>query len=408
MHVGRETVKIVEGYGASRIGKTSLINWVINDHAVSKGNVITLLFGGEGGKGKETDYTDVFYDKSREKQKVPYDDNYLMSEYLLIDTIKYGLLDNSLRRAKLPNTLTEREELFKKIDDILSNTNNTIVGRYQEIDQLLQEKGYEIWLIFDEFQQVVENWQNVDESEPDELIKTCNSINEIGIRHIKLIFCGSDELLRQMALDTTASVWRKKIFETSFGVFIGPLKRPQNLNDADPYKEMIAREPGIMSLGLEYSLEALEALCIYTGRVPLYGKEICNTVLSQIAKSGVEGFGRKTVYTYDIAMATQELLLDIEKHAFKRDNESDRGLIVKIFDAVTKGLSDDTDKQYLWYMAKWFMEKPNEEVFPFSAFTTPVLTSGEEAYLLYGESALRDALKIATVRGIIRGNESEG
>lgn len=398
-------------YGPSRIGKTSLLNWVRHNLASERGNVITVLFGGEGGKGKESDYIEYFYDNNH--RKIQYDNknrteiNSSLSEYLLIDTLKYGLTDKRFGRANFDAEIMKNQDLLNQISSIL-NQDEPIEYRYRQIDSVLKAYDSELWILFDEFQQVVERWNNINDDEPIDFIRLCESVNEIDISSIKLIFCGSDELLRQMVLIRDNSVWRKKILNTAGQVRIGPIKEPAS-NIPDPFKKMITEDDSVVKPGIVYSEEALTAICVYSARVPMYGKEICNTVLENVSSLGAEKFGRNVIYSYDIAKATQmlatQMLDDIRKGdtTTGRRNEFNTSRIVQIFDAVTKGLDDDTDKQYLWFIANWFINNPSKDRFPYSEFAESTTKR-----LMYGEDALIDSLTIAKERGIISGDERRG
>lgn len=399
-------------YGPSRIGKTSLLNWIRHNLAAERGNVITVLFGGEGGKGKESDYTEYFYDSNH--KKILYDDanrtevNASLSEYLLIDTLKYGLTDKRFGRANFDADIMKNQDLLNQISSILDQK-EPIEYRYRQIDSVLKANNSELWILFDEFQQVVERWSNLNDNEPTEFIRLCEGVNEIDISNIKLVFCGSDELLRQMVLVRQNSVWRKKILNTAGQVRIGPIKETSSSVLDDPFRKMISEDDSVIKPGIIYSKEALTAICVYSARVPMYGKEICNTILENIAQIGSEKFGRNVIYSYDVAKATQmlatQMLDDIRKNDTITDgrNEYNTSRIVQIFDAVTKGLDDDTDKQYLWYIAKWFINNPAKDRFPYSEFD-----ESSSKRLVYGEDALRDSLTIARERGIISGDERNG
>ena len=88
-------------YGPSRIGKTSIMNWVRNIFAVSQGNVISISFGGEGGMGKESDYQEDFVNRNKHLP-VPYDDDAQMAEYLMVSTIIQSITVMK-RRLRLPS-----------------------------------------------------------------------------------------------------------------------------------------------------------------------------------------------------------------------------------------------------------------------------------------------------------------
>lgn len=392
-------------YGPSRIGKTSLLNWIRYDLASKRGNVITLLFGGERG-----DYTEFFYDSNR--RKIIYDGanrtevNASISEYLLIDTLKYGLTDGEFGRANFDSDVMKNQDLLHQISSILDQK-ESIKYRYRKINSALKANNSELWILFDEFQQVVEHWSNLDDNEPVDFINLCESVNEIDISNIKMVFCGSDELLRKMVLVKENSVWREKILNTAGKVRIGPIKEPSSGVSDDPFRKMISEDDAALEPGIIYSKEALTAICVYSARVPMYGKAICNTILENIGHGhiGYEKFGRNVIYSYDVAKATQMLAEDIKKSDTITNGRNDHNTscIVEIFDAVTKGLDFDTDKQYLWFIAKWFINNPSKDRFPFSEFD-----ESSSRRLVYGVDALRDSLTIAEERGIISGDERNG
>lgn len=170
-------------YGPSRIGKTSLLNWIIHSYAKEKKNVISILVGGEEGNGKENDYEKNIKDKST----LLYDNNTSITEYLFVDMLISGLnsiniLNPRRRRAIFPNEIEQGDgDILVKIIETLNQRNRAIVDRYYDVDFILQSGGYEIWLLFDEFQQVVEKWNMVEVEEPDEFIEVCDCINERSI-----------------------------------------------------------------------------------------------------------------------------------------------------------------------------------------------------------------------------------
>lgn len=392
-------------FGPSRIGKSSLVNWIRHSYAREKGNVISILMGGEEGDGKENDYVKNINDKS----PLLYDNNSAITEYLLVDMFLDGLRSKMIRnpkqrRASFPEeVLQDNCNVLSEVISILVDKQRSIVDRYYDVDYVLQEAGYEVWLLFDEFQQVVEKWQFVEDKEPTEFIEVCNCINERAISNIKFVFCGSDELLRQMVLVKSTSVWRKKIFGAATGVRIGHIK-PVKEGETDEFFKMLVEDSAVQRPGLKYSPEAIDTINIYSDRVPLYAKEICNTVLEEIKRLCLMGkFGRTYIYSYDISVATQNLM-DLQNYALSHSlDEEHKARIVQIYDAVTKGLEENTDKQYLWFMAKWFMENPTKEVFDFKKYLDKM---GYQ--LIEGDTGIRDRLEIACVRGIISGNEEQG
>lgn len=392
-------------FGPSRIGKSSLVNWIRHSYAKEKRNIISILMGGEEGDGKENDYEKNIKDKS----PLLYDNNSAITEYLLVDMFIDGLCSKNIRnpkqrRASFPEeVLQDNCNVLSEVIAILDDRRRSIVDRYYDVDYVLQEAGYEVWLLFDEFQQVVEKWEFIEDEEPTEFIEVCNCINERAISSIKFVFCGSDELLRQMVLAKSTSIWRRKIFGTATGVRIGHIK-PVKEGETDEFLKMLVEDSAVQRPGLKYSPEAIDTLNIYSDRVPLYAKEICNTVLEEIKRLCLMGkFGRTYIYSYDISAATQNLM-DLQNYALSHSlDEEHKARIAQIYDAVTKGLEENTDKQYLWFMAKWFMENPAKDVFDFKRYLDK---TGDQ--LIEGDTGLRDRLEIACVRGIISGSEEQG
>ena len=360
-------------YGPSRIGKTSLMNWIKDSYAWDKGNVITISYGAEGGNGKETDYQENFMEPSR---PIPYDDDAAMSEYLLVHTIEAGL--GKLFRYSKPSRKEFTRDTRSQILRILGDEDMGILEKYSELDEFLGQEGLELWLMLDEFQQVVERWKIRKTSD---FVRICQRISYKQQSNIKIIICGSDDLLRHMVLKYD-SVWQDT-FNPGCRVAVGPLA-------PEPYKEMIRTEKNLCGSNVLYSEDAQAALYSYTGGVALYGKEICNAILAEIcAKPGLYA-GRHQIYLSDIATKTQELL---RTQAYSL-SAKDSGGIVEIYRAVTKNLDPDRDMQYLWHIARWIKANPDQEGFAENDFS-------KEGILRHPKE-MQDLLEIAVERGILR------
>lgn len=356
-------------YGPSRIGKTSLLNWVCKSYAVSQENVITVLLGGE--TNKMNDYVR----HARNGTPLQYDDT-SMTEYLLVDSILAGFEEAGRfgeGKVRLP------EDAKCKIQQILEDKSKCVRIRHSNVSKLLREAGLELWILLDEFQQAVEKWT------PDiggEFVDACQQLNKDS--NIKLILCGSDDLLKHMVLEDN-SVWRK-LFPHSCRIPVGPLKET-------PFAAMIQEDKIVSATGLHYCAEALDTLYKYTGGVALYGKQICNAVLKDIVADSACFANRDIVYPSDIARATQHLL---KQQATELDTKMSEG-IRDIYDAVTKNLDEDTDMQYLYYIARWLADHPDKKGFPQTEFTDHALYCTKKELL--------DSLRVAEERRIIR-NES--
>lgn len=362
-------------YGPSRIGKTSLMNWIRNKHAIDKGNVLSVLIGGENGLGKDSDYKQQITDRTK---VVPYDDPYRMSQYLLVDTLIYGLTKRS--RLGSPGKVKLSSNLIRDMLRVLQDDVTSIESKYYELNELLEAADLELWLLLDEFQQVVEHWNAPAWCEFVEICNLLSSPEQNKPSKIKIIFCGSDDLLTHMILKRD-SVW-KKVFHST--VPINALREPH-------FKEMIENDRATSMTNLSFSPCAVSALFNYTGGIALYGKEICRAIFEEISEN-VQGWAsRSTIYTSDIAEATQRLL---SRQTHELSIQAQEG-ISTIYAAVTKNLDERTDMQLLWYMARWLYQNSQQDGFPISNFTKETLTP-------HFEDHLHDSLSIAEARGIIK------
>lgn len=370
-------------YGPSRIGKTSIMNWIRNTLAVKQGNVISIVFGGEGGLGKDSDYKENFV-KGNESHLVPYEDDAQMSEYLLISTIVQSMTAKSMkRRLKLPSIKNVSDNVLEKTAELLQDREMSIADRYYYVNELLKEENLELWLLLDEFQQVVERWKPKASCE---FVRVCKMLLYDGENsNIKLILCGSDDLLKHMVLEDK-SVWR--------GAFPEYARVSVEALSKDAFCDMIIKDKKISGTNVSYSESALDTLFLYTGGVALYGKEIGNFLLDDMESNPLDYHGRNVVYASDIARAAQRLL---KRQASELNTKAKEG-IREIYDAVTKNLNPDTDMQYLWYIAKWLKKHPDCDSFAETVFA--------ENGRLRDEKELHDSLEIAVARGILACRES--
>lgn len=371
-------------YGPSRIGKTSLMNWINNTLTNEKGNVISIVFGGEGGMGKESDYRENFI-TPKQHLPIPYEDDEKMTEYLMISTIVQRLTSMSMkRRIKMPSQKELSADMINEIVKILKDDSLSVSDRYYWMNKLLTSEEIELWLLLDEFQQVVERWKPQISCE---FVKVCKMLLYEGEKSkIKLVICGSDDLLRHMVLEDE-SVWRQT-FPSRTRIAVEPLEK-------DAFCEMIEKDKKIITTNVSYSESALQALFSYTGGVALYGKEICNAILNEIESFPEKYQDRNIIYASDVSEATQRLL---NKQASELDTKAKEG-IAEIYEAVTNNLKPDTDMQYLWYIAKWLYTNSDQDSFAESIFTKNAT--------LRDEKEMHDSLEIAVARGILECKESQ-
>jgi len=369
-------------YGPSRIGKTSIMNWVENDCARARGNVMTVLFGGEN-SGRNRNYEVNFTDST---QPVPYHSEKEIAEYLLVETILAGM--RSSRYFHGPATVPMPDGLRQKIAGLLQERELGIVDRYYNINDLLEAYNLELWLMLDEFQEVVEQLEQYPDNHFYHFREVCEMLfSDSETMRIKLIICGSDDLLRHMVLEDN-SFWRKAFPERA-RIGVEPLL-------PEPFCNMIRQDKGIAGTNIVYSESALDALFTYTGGVALYGKEICNTILEDMNAVPARYENRNVLYASDVAGATQKLL-NMQTADLTMGS---RGKIRSIYDAVTKNLDTDTDMQYMWFMAQWLFNNPDKTGFPETMF--------EQSGTLRSRDSLKASLEITQARGIIQKKTLDG
>lgn len=265
---------------------------------------------------------------------------------------------------------------------MISRYNNRLLDRYYDLDLLLQEHNLQIWILLDEFQKVVQRWNGLEYGTEFEQICSVlsNKRSEEYISNIKLIVCGSDDLLCHMVLDHT-SIW-KDIFKGATSIPIEPL-------DEEPFEDMIRTDPALAGTNIHYDTSAQRALYKYTGGVAMYGKMVCNAILDNIAANPGQYACRDWLYVSDVAKATQ-LLLKKQSDEMKM---SDQQTISEIYKAVTQNLEEGT-MYYLWYMARWLEAHPKSDSFDLALFESKLLREMD--------ISLSDAIEIAKARGIIR------
>lgn len=352
------------------------MNWIRNTLAVNKGNIATILIGGENGLGKDSDYERNILDRSI---PIPFDNDLEMSRYLLIDTLIFGLTERD--RLGFPDSVSFSSKLVQQLLHVLKDEALSIKAKYYEMNDLLREAKIELWLLLDEFQQVVERWDSP--SAGCDFIEVCNLLSSKECNKpssIKIIICGSDDLLKHMTLEQN-SVW-KNTFKTTLPV--------EALKNDEDFSRMIEEDEAVVDTNIVFSDQAKATLFSYTGGVALYGKEICNVILDDIRSAPDKWFGRTVVYSSDISEATQKLLNQQDAELSIKSKEG----ISEVYAAVTKRL-DFCTEQMLYYMAKWLSENTVQDGFPESAFTDNEINTDFR-------TVLHDSLRIAEARGIIK------
>ena len=383
---GRETEKreireylsrqLVVIYGPSRVGKSSLLNYIRNDYAkefsdVEKKSVLTI---GIADDNNSDDYSKNMLDENLE---VSFDDTRSVLRYLFIAPLKIAFSSEPEMRIKSRMRCRYKRERFS---DTMRNEINDVISSgagvrdiLAVISQILYENNAEIWYLFDEFQQIIEKWKG----DTKEFTDLCNDIM-FHQKSIRLVLCGSDDLVRLYECENDMR-WNAFVSKTADnGVQVGQLS-------TDDFKAMMHDNVIWKSdSGDAWTLEALELLYSYTGGIAIFGKLFGNELLDQIKNDEFEG--RRKLYPSDITKVAYELL------------SSATGKIKNLIKINTeKNL--DAEKPYLWFIAYELMQDQNNA--DISIRRIREFFSGKSL------SEVDNALKICIARGILKKNETK-
>ena len=192
-------------YGSSRVGKTSLLryieNYLIHDkemlESISKKEVICV-------------YCRQYTDSSLLKALFIYSVLNGLQQYdgkvsdchlnEMIDRlkVKYKLIDDG------DSYIRELIEICEKCAETDSLCDRDIMGILQLFSGICGQNNSELWFLFDEFQEVVSNFES-DMQGISSLINILKNDNNL-YRNIKMVFCGSDKLVSEIECKTN-SAW---------------------------------------------------------------------------------------------------------------------------------------------------------------------------------------------------------
>lgn len=367
-------------YGPSRVGKSSLLKYIRNYLAVD--------YKHHQGVFASTDKkVDVLYVVSHKENyyKLPEKEEDRLL-FLFLEPIKTTLLsivetdmidsedkdgDNISRDAA--------EQILKLLDK--SESELPLEKKLKTISTILLRNNAEIWVLIDEFQQVVEKWSITQSVLFKDL---CKQLKD-SIENIRYVLCGADELVKLMInRDPVMVMYKDKT--RAIGQFTE--------RDKNDFFDMLG-DPMIWgNAGHPFTKEALDYIFTYTGGNAMYGKLIGNRVIDAI-ESG-EFSNRRKIYPYDVSSVVAKMLSEQKSdiHATSAVNE--------FIANVTKNL--DNENPYLSYIASLMMKEPDR-----------TSVSSSEIYDYFGATASQDlrieidtALLLCSVRGILNSSEESG
>lgn len=374
-------------YGPSRVGKSSLLNYIaneyFNDYCPNSGcNSIMQIRVADEQFSKNDYVTNMLSDG----ESLHFESSAQIIEYLFCAPLLIAFSeDSSIRKMQMCKTAISSfpDEARAEIMEILSKK-GSIVGKYGAISRVLSNYNCELWIMFDEFQQIVERWIG----SADELAELCTFIkyNQIS-NSIKLIICGSDDLVRifECVHDDNWDEFKVKTADT--WVFVGQLSDKDfasMMNDRTIWRDLPYITPWNMDIGSSDNVEnklpaVLQSLYDYTGGNAICGKIFGEELLEKV-KNGKFAH-RRFFYPADITQITFELL-----------NAETSKLKNLLITHTTKNLQNELP--YLLYIASELSADINK--------ADVSLRKILEFFMTKESADVETALKVLIARGIIK------
>ena len=370
--------QLVVIYGPSRVGKSSLVNYISNEYIEeysrneNKGIVAISIADDRHGN----DYNvNMIYDD----ENVSFENAYELLRYLFISPLRIAFgsditlkLKSRMRCSIVGEKLNENAR--KEIEEIIS-AEGSVRDILAGVSLILEENNCQVWYLFDEFQQIVEKWRG----DTVELTNICNDIMNYQ-NSIKLVLCGSDALVRLYNCENDEN-WRGFIQKTADNnVPIGQLSP----KDFKAMMEDASIWGDISENNSPWSPEALNLLYQYTGGNAICGKLFGNELLNKIMRGDFNR--REKLYPSDITQVAYELL------------NSEVGLVRNLLVLHnTKNLEEEIP--YLIFIAHELIHDRNK--------SDVSIRRIREFFAVKSPSAIESALKVLIARGILKVNEEK-
>ncbi len=322
-------------YGPSRVGKSSLLNYIrnkmIDDLDTEESNLKdrTLTFISVADLFNH-DYIKNMIDAS---PLTDIETPEQIMDYLFISPLKIAVTDPENSRCKRIGEKELSDITKNDIKDILYSS-CSILEKIQKVSKHLSAEKHQFWLIFDEFQQVIEKWDNIS----NDMESLCGKI-ATSTDGIKLILCGSDELVRMFECDDMVQ-WKnfRATISDEYAYLV------EQLNE-DDFCDMM-KDRDVWRDASTFSDDALKLLHKYTGGNVISGKIFGNEILKELSTAVYSN--RSCIYPSDITRVAYKLL-----------SENENGSIAtKLTDNTAKNLDDDA-QNYLLYIAYILDKEPS-------------------------------------------------
>lgn len=348
--------QLVVIYGPSRAGKSSLMNYISNDYIDlycsmpehADVSVVSVMIAGEG---NTNDYNN---DMLNPAQAIgSYDANQMM-EYLFLAPLQliFGTAEQDSRCEYYGKEFPA--EVHESIQKVLMRS-DSIISKYKAISKILVTQKCEIWLMFDEFQQTISRLSGAES----ELANMCSRI-KYSLSGIKLVLCGSDDLLRLFECENDPK-WNEFTIKTAENsVPVGQL-------ESDDFIKMMEDERIWVKLNGDspFANAALKLLHQYTGGNAICGKIFGNEILNRL-RSGVYT-NRRKIYSSDITQIAYSLLssdVSLVKSQLVAHNTKNLENEMKYLLFIANELADDTNRADVSYrkIKEFFVSRSTSEI----------------------------------------------
>lgn len=294
-------------YGPSRAGKSSLLNYIANDYlreyADLSGDTSFMRIRVADEQNTKNDYTQNMITG----ETLPtFENSTQIMEYLFLSPLEIAFnASTDIKKLRMCKTIGDSfPETAKQEISLVLSQKGSVIEKYGVISQILSDYHCQIWLMFDEFQQIAEKWVG----NADELAELCTAI-KYNQTSIKLVLCGSDELVRIFECSHDAKWDEFKVKTAGTLVFVGQLSDldfGDMMNDRNIWRNVSEEYPWNLRKGEATLSDVLQSLYDYTG-----GNAICGKLLGEeILKKLKDGYfsRRRYLYPADITHIAYEIL----------------------------------------------------------------------------------------------------
>ena len=348
--------QLVVIYGPSRAGKSSLMNYISNDYidrycSMPEHSDVAVASVMIAGEGNTNDYNNDMLNPERSIGN--YDANQMM-EYLFLAPLQliFGTAEQDSRCEYYGKEFPA--DVCEGVQNVLTRS-GSIISKYKAISKILESKNCELWLMFDEFQQTISRLSGAES----ELANLCSSI-KYNLSGIKLILCGSDDLLRLFECENDPK-WNEFTIKTAENsVSVGQL-------ESDDFIKMMEDERIWARLNGDspFANAALKLLHQYTGGNAICGKIFGNEILNRLRNGAYTN--RRKIYSSDITQIAYSLLssdVSLVKSQLVAHNTKNLENEMKYLLFIANELADDTNRADVSYrkIKEFFVSRSTSEI----------------------------------------------